>query len=330
MIEIEYSQTSKNDKNIEISVNNLLTILNFEFIMVLVRTLQAIMPKEEEEENISLGGSPTHSITSTDEEVDTSIGELNVTIVSDDVVPPETRMQIYVKNPQIVFLADAKDVKTNALFLTTDVNFQYLVLNNAQKMMGSIASTAVVSTAFKEEHRTDTSPVLTLDTINLHSSAPLGGKQHVHISTTLIKMDISPKTIRTLSACATQTASVPDESDIRQKRKAMKELWHIRDITNKHMWYLQTPPPQVLSAGSFVLARKERGFYHSGFLSKSDTHFLVFFYPEGSVSHSVSDVTSVIVDMVPNEEDLLFGENVLAVQTGEERYQPGRIMEVFF
>lgn len=330
MIEIEYSQTSKNDKNIEISVNNLLTILNFEFIMVLVRTLQAIMPKEEEEENISLGGSPTHSITSTDEEVDTSIGELNVTIVSDDVVPPETRMQIYVKNPQIVFLADAKDVKTNALFLTTDVNFQYLVLNNAQKMMGSITSTAVVSTAFKEEHRTDTSPVLTLDTINLHSSAPLGGKQHVHISTTLIKMDISPKTIRTLSACATQTASVPDKSDIRQKRKAMKELWHVRDITNKHMWYLQTPPPQVLSAGSFVLARKERGFYHSGFLSKSDTHFLVFFYPEGSASHSVSDVTSVIVDMVPNEEDLLVGENVLAVQTGEERYQPGRIMEVFF
>lgn len=330
MIEIEYSQTSKNNKNIEISVNNLLTILNFEFIMVLVRTLQAIIPKEEEEENISPGGSPTHSITSTDEEVDTSIGELNVTIVSDDIVPPETRIQLYVKNPQIVFLADAKDVKTNALFLTTDVNFQYLELNNAQKMMGSITSTAVVSSAFKEEHRTDTSPVLTLDTINLHSSAPLGEKQHVHISTTLIKMDISPKTIRTLSACATQTASVPDKSDIRQKQKAMKELWHIQDITNKHMWYLQTPPPQVLSAGSFVLARKEHGFYHTGFLSKSDTHFLVFFYPEGSVSHSVSDVTSVIVDMVPNEEDLLVGENVLAVQTGEERYQPGRIMEVFF
>ena len=330
MIEIEYSQTSKNNKNIEISVNNLLTILNFEFIMVLVRTLQAIIPKEEEEENISPGGSPTHSITSTDEEVDTSIGELNVTIVSDDIVPPETRIQLYVKNPQIVFLADAKDVKTNALFLTTDVNFQYLELNNAQKMMGSITSTAVVSSAFKEEHRTDTSPVLTLDTINLHSSAPLGEKQHVHISTTLIKMDISPKTIRTLSACATQAASVPDKSDIRQKQKAMKELWHIQDITNKHMWYLQTPPPQVLSAGSFVLARKEHGFYHTGFLSKSDTHFLVFFYPEGSVSHSVSDVTSVIVDMVPNEEDLLVGENVLAVQTGEERYQPGRIMEVFF
>ena len=54
-----------------------------------------------------------------------------------------------------------------------------------------------------------------------------------------------------------------------------------------------------------VWARTKSGEYQQGFLSQKDTHFNVYFYPEGELKHSVKDNTSVIFDKVCNGEFLL-------------------------
>ena len=302
MIDVLFEQSATQDKIIDVKLCHMLCIFNVEFIMVLLKTIQASIPKEEDMASrrtsslSSLDGSSSHHGGSggSDDEDANAVGEttqdtiaLSVSMIDQEAAGgdsaddtghrPETKLFLIVHNPQIVLLADAKDVKTNALFLTTEINFQYFEVQDTQKMSGAVSSTAVLSTAFKKEHRSDISTVLSLDSVNLHSSAPLNnGKPHVSLTTTLIKLNISPKTIRTLSACSGYIATGPSDEEIKEAQRVMATLWNINDFTTKRSWYLNHPPQHVLSAGSFVLARTANGEYKHGFLAKKDTSFQVF------------------------------------------------------
>ena len=332
MIDVLFEQTATQDRCIDVKLCNLLCIFNVEFIMVLVKTLQAAIPKEDEMERPrSLSSLDSHQGSGGSEDEDVSDTQDMITTSSfiddENESRSETKLILSVHNPQIVLLADAKDIKTNALFLTTEITFQYFELKEAQKMIGAVSNTAILSTAFKEEHRSDISTVLSLDSINLHSSAPINGKPHISLTTTLVKLNISPKTIRTLSACSGYIATGPTEEEIKVAQKAMSALWNINEFTAKRSWYLNNPPQHVLSAGSFVLARTASGEYKHGFLAKKDTSFQVYFYPEGTITHKATDISSVVLDINPLGQDLFIGCNVLAVDK-DKGYRPGRVMQV--
>eukprot|EP00111_Clytia_hemisphaerica_P024656 TCONS_00072678-protein len=330
MIEIQFDQTSSQDKNIDIKLCNMLCIFNVEFIMVLLKTLQAAIPKDDSLQHGHSMSSLDSAAGSGGSDDEDSLEASEIVLCTGDQERPETKVSIFVHNPQIVLLADAKDVKTNALFLTTEINFQYFELRDTQKMIGAVSNTAILSTAFKNDHRSDISTVLSLDSINLHSSSPINGKPHMSVSTTLIKLNISPKTIRTLSACAGYISNDPTDEEIKEARKAMRDLWQIQTFTNKRPWYLNHPPQQVLSAGSFVLARTRTGEYKHGFLAKKDVSYQVYFSEErGTASHRAMDISSVVLDIVPLIGDLCVGCNVLAVESKEHGYRTGRITQVW-
>ncbi|XP_065656239.1 intermembrane lipid transfer protein VPS13A isoform X1 [Hydra vulgaris] len=328
MVEANYQQSSQGDINMNVTLNNLMTILNVEFLMVVMQTILAIIPKADTE-YVKTTESHTHSITSIDEDNVSLMSDATESIHGTSANNYEMRFQLKVNNPQVVLLADARNLKTNALFFTTAVFFQYLQLQNAQKMIASISNTEVFSTAFKKEYRSDTSKVLYLDTINFHSSTNLESKPQMSIYTSVIKLNVSPKTIHTLSACLSQTV-MPENIEItREKQKTMSKLWEINDVSGKKLWYLNTPPQHILSAGSFVFARMDNGSYLNGFLANKDTHYLVYFYPEGSIKHSVADNTSVVLDMIPKESELLIGVNVLALHSHEKGWQTARIVAIW-
>ena len=332
MIDVMFEQNADQDKNIDVKLCNMLCIFNVEFIMVLVKTIQAAIPKEDEMErsrSFTSLDSQQGSGGSDDEDVIDITQDLMTATTDEDGndTRSETKLMLFVHNPQIVLLADAKDVKTNALFLTTEINFQYFELKETQKMIGAVSNTAILSTAFKKEHRSDISTVLSLESINLHSSAPIDGKPHISLTTTLVKLNISPKTIRTLSACSGYIATGPTDEEIKEAQRAMSALWNIKEFTAKKSWYLNHPPQHVLSAGSFVLARTVSGEYKHGFLAKKDTSLQVYFYPEGTITHKATDVSSVVLDIIPMENDFIIGSNVLAVDKGKG-YRPGRVMQV--
>ena len=124
MVEIQYEMNQQLDTTIDIKVQNLLTILNVEFIMVLTNIFLNAMPKplpEDEAEKPSLPPTPTHSVAIDDKTAKSALISGGQVSMATDKAPlehvPEMKVTVDVKNPQIVILADAQNKNTNALFL---------------------------------------------------------------------------------------------------------------------------------------------------------------------------------------------------------------------
>lgn len=122
MVDFQYETNSQMDTIIEIKVQNLLVVLNVEYIMVLTNVFLHAMPQtvaEEESEKPSLPPTPTHSV-AIDDKISTSAMIAGVTMAVEKAPlerVPEMKVAITVKNPKIVILANAQDKDTNALFL---------------------------------------------------------------------------------------------------------------------------------------------------------------------------------------------------------------------
>lgn len=78
-----------------------------------------------------------------------------------------------------------------------------------------------------------------------------------------------------------------------------------------------------------VWARTRGGYYEHGFLSQKDTHFNVYFYPEGELKHSVKDNTSVILDKTPDEKKIRVGSNVIVANAEKGKFEPGRVKQIW-
>ena len=84
-----------------------------------------------------------------------------------------------------------------------------------------------------------------------------------------------------------------------------------------------------LTPGSMVWARTKSGFYEHGFLSQKDTHFNVYFYPEGELKHTVKDNTSVVLDRKPDEKKIRVGLNVISTNTEKGKFELGRVKQIW-
>ncbi len=92
--------------------------------MVLTNVFMSSMPQpelEDEPDKASLPPTPTHSITLDENAAKSALvtGAQVAAVVENKPMEhiPEMRLHINVEDPQIVLLADAKDLNTNALFL---------------------------------------------------------------------------------------------------------------------------------------------------------------------------------------------------------------------
>ena len=151
----------------------------------------------------------------------------------------------------------------------------------------------------------------------------------MHLHSSVVKINLSPTTIHTLAMCVAATSKVVSDQTDRDHSKEMTKLWELQNVQEKGLWYLETPGESILSPGSMVISRVEQGDYQHGFLSKKDTHFTVYLYPEGTVRHLVTDTTAVTVDKCPDEEKMVVGANVVALHEQKGKlYMPGRIMSV--
>ena len=331
MLGVDYTMTESGDSLVKMKLCDFLCILNMEFIMALITTTLAMIPGEDLTTSESMGSLASSSFSVSSSGYEDSDSPLNMSneLENEEIVShSEIKLVFELENPQIVLLADASDPKTHGLFLSMHTNFQYFYLKQVQKMVMNINNISVLSTAFHEENRHDISNVLLMDAIDFFSSSPINGKPHMNVSMTEVNLNVSPLTINTIMESVSLAMQYKTMEDEQENEKTLGTLWDLNDITESKAWYLDTPPQHVLSAGSFVLARNEDNTYKNGFLSKKDTHYTVFFYPEGQISHSVSDVTSVAVDMVPSEDMITVGANVLGMYA-EVGYKVGRVIRIW-
>lgn len=133
MVDFQYEISHQLDTTMQIKVQNLLIILNVEYIMVLLKVFWSAMPQttpEEETDKASLPPTPTHSVTADEKRTTSAISSGAQVAMAVENVPlehvPEMKVTIDVKNPQIVILADSQDKNTNALFLDVS-SFQNLL-----------------------------------------------------------------------------------------------------------------------------------------------------------------------------------------------------------
>jgi len=337
MVEIQYEMNQQLDTTIDIRIQNLLTILNVEFIMVLTNIFLNAMPKplpEDEAEKPSLPPTPTHSVAIDDKTAKSALISGGQVSMATDKAPlehvPEMKVTVDVKNPQIVILADAQNKNTNALFLHTLLNMTYVEKTGQQLIYGAVSDTTIVSAAFQKERRKETSSqVLFMSSLSLYSTAPIGGKPHVNISTTVLHTSLSPATIHTVAACLKVVTEQQMEKDEDNNCKDLSRLWDFEDIRNSKKWYLETTDVNKLTPGSMVWARTRNGYYEHGFLSQKDTHFNVYFYPKGEIKHSVKDNTSVILDKKPDEKKIRVGLNVIFANAEKGKFEPGRIKQLW-
>eukprot|EP00794_Sanderia_malayensis_P015967 gene15967-17573_t len=337
MFELMFERNHQLDTKVEIKLKNLLVIFNVEYIMVLANIFMSAMPQSEmidEGEKLSLPPTPTHSIALDDDAANSLLKSASPVTTAADNKPmdhiPEFRCHVSVANPEFVLLADAQDQNTNALFLNTLLNFTYQERSGQQQMFASVADTKITSAVFKTEHRKQAvSQVLFLSSLTLHSSAPIGGKQHINVNTTVVLINLSPLTIRTVMACLNVISQQQANQDSEDDDKDLSRLWDIEDIRNTKKWYLEAGDVNRLSPGSMVWARSKSGDYQHGFLSQKDTHYNVYFYPKGEVKHTVKDNTSVILDKVPNENRIRVGSNVIASNPEKECFEVGRVKQIW-
>ena len=137
MINIQYEVDQQLDTSVIIKVQDLLIILNVEYIMVLTNIFLNAMPQsspEEDSEKPSLPSTPTHSVSIDDETAKSALITGGQVAIAMDKAPldhvPEMKVTIDIKNPQIVVLADMQDKDTNALFLhvsSLPFHFSYIL-----------------------------------------------------------------------------------------------------------------------------------------------------------------------------------------------------------
>ena len=302
----------KDEVVMKIKLCDVLCVLNMEFIMTIARTFRAMVPASDLTTNDTLSSSARSSLSSiTNDNSDISSTESND---EEELLSRcELKVSFELSNPQLVVVADVRNVQTHAVFLTLHLTSHYLYLKQMQKLALNMDTISVVTTAFHQQHRTSTCKVISLDAIDVLSSSPIGGKPHINVNTTTVHVDISPLTIHTVNNIINVVQQWEAGGGGRVANKDLGTLWELRDIRGKRL-YLDVPPPHVLSAGSSVLVRQTDGTYGRGFLSKKDADFTVILCAGmGEVRHAVGDVTSVILDMLSDERDLVVGVNVLAV-----------------
>ena len=82
----------------------------------------------------------------------------------------------------------------------------------------------------------------------------------------------------------------------------------------------------LITVGARVFARWTNGLYYKGFVSKSDLWSVSINYDDGDkITLSKNDKAAVILDKIPEEDQVEIDEKVIGYWPGRVRYYPGHI-----
>ncbi|ELU14385.1 hypothetical protein CAPTEDRAFT_224867 [Capitella teleta] len=150
-------------------------------------------------------------------------------------------LKFKMEKPEIMMIENPLNVDTNALVLDIVIDFKMLISPEIQTMQGAISGLQVVSCIYAPEKReASKSQILNPIDINLHSSAPKGKGHHMDIMVTDIIMNISPATIRTITATLS-TMTPPETTTVDDSlQKIPKNLWAVKRLKDCEFWFLKT------------------------------------------------------------------------------------------
>lgn len=225
MIDVNFIQNPAADKDISVKVTNLHICVCLDFLMTLSNFFTKGMADAP----------PPPAIQ----------GKESTKPVKPPAAAPPVRptssmlINVMISVPEIVMIEDQSNPDTNALVLYSDIKFKMQATPDTTTMSADVRDLQIVSATFTKKEIGGTQ-ILNSCEIAFHSSAPFNEGQHMQIQTSDLVFNISPATIRTMTAIATGFSTQPSEEDTDEENKIPENLWSIKPLQECDFWYLQS------------------------------------------------------------------------------------------
>ncbi|XP_036365427.1 vacuolar protein sorting-associated protein 13A [Octopus sinensis] len=252
MIEVQFQQNSKADKDVTVKVCNLHICVCLDYLMTLGNffTQGATKTANASESKRSIQDSKTSKTT------------VSAAPAAPERPTSNMNINVSISHPEIVLIEDQCNSETNALVLHSNIDFKMVSTPDTATMSANVCGLQIISSTFKK--RDSGIQILNTCEINFHSSAPFNEGQHIQLQTTNLVFSISPATIRTMTAIASGLSAQPAEDDEKSDIKPLENLWSVKPISECDLWYLKTDDKEAVEnvnstdVDTIVAARHEQ------------------------------------------------------------------------
>ncbi|XP_067251586.1 vacuolar protein sorting-associated protein 13A isoform X2 [Chanodichthys erythropterus] len=160
-------------------------------------------------------------------------------------VVSKTEMNVVVKNPEIVFVADLTRAEAPALVMTTQCELVMKSEPSGQSMTAAISDLKVVACPFvREKRENNVTTVLQPCQVFFQSSQSPSQPQEIELSISSLTLKVSPiiiNTVITIQSALSPAAETPEELE----SPVPQDLWERRSLRDLKLWFLEEGGEEV-------------------------------------------------------------------------------------
>uniref|UniRef100_A0A8C9YX24 Vacuolar protein sorting 13 homolog A n=1 Tax=Sander lucioperca TaxID=283035 RepID=A0A8C9YX24_SANLU len=219
MVEVNYRQ-GRDGTTLDTVVQDVYLCASMEFLLTVADVFLKATQQAGEKKNIN------SSVTSKESTVAPA-------------VVSKTEMNVQVRNPEIVFVADLTRADAPALVMTTECELVMKSDAEGSLMTAVIKDLKVMACPFlKEKRRNNLTTVLQPCQVFFRSTQSTTSPQAMEVSINALTLKVSPiiiKTVMTIQSALTPTAETPEELD----SPVPVDLWQKRPWKELKLWFLE-------------------------------------------------------------------------------------------
>ncbi|XP_072019770.1 intermembrane lipid transfer protein VPS13A-like [Amphiura filiformis] len=232
MVSVSFEQKANMDKNVDAVINNIQALICVEFLMTIADIFtkgmaESAEKKAEKEEALVAAQSRAATPAASQQ--------------SQQAAPPQGTMTISatLEQPEIVLIADVSKDDTNALFLKLAGKVDMIIAEDTMSIKGGLNGLRIDACPYNPSKRKGKYlKVLLPCNIDFILNAPKGQGQHISVTIPEIMLNISPETIKILSA-ASQSLTPPQAESKGTKAVVPADTWDAKKLSDCKLWFLQ-------------------------------------------------------------------------------------------
>ncbi|XP_030829188.1 vacuolar protein sorting-associated protein 13C isoform X3 [Strongylocentrotus purpuratus] len=232
IVDVDFKMSAKKAIILDAILRNLRACICTEFLVTCAEIFTKALPADAQgtKSGTSIAAKPST----------TSQASAAAAAPAEEGTKNDMQIKAILQNPEIILVADSSTKDTNALILQASGEVNLIQSDGTMKMTGGLPMLRIDACPFKEELRKGrTSKVLVPCHIDFHLSSPEGQGQRISVDLPELVLNISPETVKILSAVA-QTVSPSKAEEMEEKKKAvdMSDVWDVKHLKTSDFWFL--------------------------------------------------------------------------------------------
>ncbi|XP_060894887.1 vacuolar protein sorting-associated protein 13A isoform X2 [Labrus mixtus] len=234
MVEVNYHQ-GRDGTTLDTVVQDIYLCASMEFLLtvadIFLKATQQGFAQVPQPKSSSGGGDKKN--------ISTSIASKESTPAAAATVVSKTEMNVVVRNPEIVFVADLTRADAPALVMTTECELVMKSDAEGSQMTAAIKDLKVVACPFlREKRKNNVTTVLLPCQVFFQSTQTPTSPQAMEVSINALTLKVSPiiiNTVITIQSALTPTAETPEELE----SPVPVDLWQKRGWKELKLWFLE-------------------------------------------------------------------------------------------